>query len=183
MEKQAGASDGSDIVEPTEKSKAKLQDKKATMRSGIVATKKASGKKPKKIVTVAVKKQEVIEVEGQSSELQPKRKKVAQKEEKAKTRIRIKIAAFDNKVIDKSTRTIIEAARRSGAEVIGPIPLPTNIKKFTVLRSTFVHKDARDQYEIRTHKRLIDIYEPTPKTMETLTNLNLPAGLDLEIKM
>ena len=125
----------------------------------------------------------MIEVGGQSSELQPKRKKVAQKEEKAKTRIRIKIAAFDNKVIDKSTRTIIEAARRSGAEVIGPIPLPTNIKKFTVLRSTFVHKDARDQYEIRTHKRLIDIYEPTPKTMETLTNLNLPAGLDLEIKM
>lgn len=112
-----------------------------------------------------------------------KAKKPIQKEEKAKTRIRIKIVAYDNKVIDKSTKTIIEAARRSGAEVIGPIPLPTNIKKFTVLRSTFVHKDTRDQYEIRTHKRLIDIYEPTQKTMETLTNLNLPAGVDLEIKM
>lgn len=110
-------------------------------------------------------------------------KKTAQREEKARTRIRIKISAYDNKVIDKSTRAIIDAARRSGAQVVGPIPLPTHIKKFTVLRSTFVHKDARDQYEIRNHKRFIDIYEPTQKTMETLTSLNLPAGVDLEIKM
>jgi len=106
-----------------------------------------------------------------------------EKEEKAKTRIRIKIMAYDHKVIDKSTKTIIDTARRSGAEVVGPIPLPMDIKKFTVLRSTFVHKDARDQYEIRTHKRLIDIYEPTAKTMEDMQNLNLPAGVDIEIKM
>ena len=105
------------------------------------------------------------------------------KDDKAKTRIRIKIMAYDNKVIDKSTKTIIDTARRSGAEVVGPIPLPTHSKKFTLLRSTFVHKDARDQYEIRTHKRLIDIYEPTDKTMEDLTSLSLPAGVDLEIKM
>ena len=111
------------------------------------------------------------------------RKKAAQKEEKPKTRIRIRISAYDHKVIDKSAKTIIDTARRSGAEVIGPIPLPTNIKKFTLLRSTFVHKDARDQYEIRTHKRLIDIYEPTGKTMEDLTSLGLPAGVDIEIKM
>lgn len=110
-------------------------------------------------------------------------KKSIPKDDKPKTRIRIKISAYDNKVIDKSTKTIIDAAKRSGAEVIGPIPLPINIKKFTVLRSTFVHKDTRDQYEIRHHKRLIDIYEPTSKTMETLTSLNLPAGVDLEIKM
>lgn len=109
--------------------------------------------------------------------------KESPKDEKAKTRIRIKIAAFDHKVIDKSTKTIIDTAKRSGAEVVGPIPLPTHIKKFTVLRSTFVHKDSRDQYEIRTHKRLIDIYEPTNKTMEDLTNLSLPAGVDVEIKM
>lgn len=110
-------------------------------------------------------------------------KKPAHKEERPRTRIRIKIAAFDNKVIDKSTKTIIDTARRSGAQVVGPVPLPTNIKKFTLLRSTFVHKDSRDQYEIRTHKRLIDIYEPTSKTMEDLTNLSLPAGVDIEIKM
>jgi small subunit ribosomal protein S10 len=113
----------------------------------------------------------------------PKPPKSAQQEEKAKTRIRIKIAAYDNKVIDKSTKTIIDTARRSRAEVVGPIPLPTNIKKFTLLRSTFVHKDARDQYEIRTHKRLIDIYEPTAKTMDDLQNLSLPAGVGIEIKM
>ncbi|MEK9165460.1 MAG: 30S ribosomal protein S10 [Patescibacteria group bacterium] len=97
--------------------------------------------------------------------------------------MRIKITAYDNKVIDKSTKTIIDTARRSGAEVVGPIPLPTKIKKFTVLSSTFVHKDARDQYEIRNHKRLIDIYEPSAKTIDDLQNLNLPAGVDIEIKM
>ena len=72
---------------------------------------------------------------------------------------------------------------RSGAKIAGPIPLPTEKKKFTVLNSTFVHKDSRDQYEIRVHKRLIDLYEPTPKTIDALTNLNLPAGVDVEIKM
>lgn len=103
--------------------------------------------------------------------------------EDAKERIRIKIRAYDHKLIDQSTRTIIDTALRSGAEVKGPIPLPTEKRKFTVLRSSFVHKDARDQYEIRTHKRLIDIYEPTPKTMEDLMSLSLPAGVDVEIKM
>lgn len=111
------------------------------------------------------------------------RKKIVTKEEKARTRIRIKISAFDHKVIDKSTHTIIDTAKRSGAEVVGPVPLPRDIKKFTLNRSTFVHKDARDQYEIRTHKRLIDIYDPTQKTMVDLTNLSLPAGVDIEIKM
>ena len=100
-----------------------------------------------------------------------------------KQKIRIKIKAFDHKIIDQSTKTIIDTANRSGATVFGPIPLPTEKKKYTVNRSTFVHKSARDQYEMRTHKRLIDIIEPSAKTIEELTNLSLPAGVDVEIKM
>ena len=100
-----------------------------------------------------------------------------------KARIRIKILAFDHKIIDQSTRTIIETAVRSGATIVGPVPLPTEIKKFTTNSSTFVHKDARDQYEMRVHKRLLDIINPTPQTVDALQNLNLPAGVDLEIKM
>ena len=105
------------------------------------------------------------------------------KVEEISSRIRIKIKAFDHKVIDKSAEQIIETAKRSGAEVIGPIPLPTEKHRDTVLKSTFVHKDSREQYEIRIHKRLIDIMKPTPKTIDALSNLNLPAGVDVEIKM
>jgi len=100
-----------------------------------------------------------------------------------KQRIRIKIKAFDHKIIDQSTKTIIETIERSDAQFFGPIPLPTEKRKYTVNRSTFVHKDARDQYEMRIHKRMIDIIDPTAKTIEDLTNLNLPAGVDVEIKM
>lgn len=106
------------------------------------------------------------------------------KEEKdLKQRIRIKIKAFDHKIIDQSTRTIVDTVLRSNAQFFGPIPLPTEKRKYTVNRSTFVHKDARDQYEMRIHKRIIDIVEPTAKTIEDLTSLNLPAGVDVEIKM
>jgi len=100
-----------------------------------------------------------------------------------KQRIRIKIRAYDHKIIDQSTRTILETAQRTGAQVSGPIPLPVEKKKYTVLSSTFVHKNARDQYEMRIHKRLIDIIEPTPATIDALMSLNLPAGVDVEIKM
>ncbi len=103
--------------------------------------------------------------------------------EEIQSRIRIKIRAYDHKIIDQSTKTIMETVDRTGAKVIGPIPLPTEKKKFTVLRSTFVHKDARDQYEMRVHKRVLDIINPTPQTVDALQNLNLPAGVDLEIKM
>ena len=103
--------------------------------------------------------------------------------EELKTRIRIKIRAYDHKIIDQSTRTIIDTVRKTGAEVIGPIPLPTQKRKYTVNSATFKHKTARDQYEMRTHKRLLDIVEPTNKTVEALTNLNLPTGVDVEIKM
>lgn len=101
----------------------------------------------------------------------------------ADMRMRVKIKAYDHKVIDQSARKIVETAERSGASIMGPVPLPTEIHKVTVNRSTFVHKNARDQYEMRVHKRLIDIMNPTPKTIELLTNLDLPTGVDIEIKM
>lgn len=109
--------------------------------------------------------------------------KPVKSEKEEKLRIRIKLRAYDHKIIDQSVASIIDAVVRSGASVKGPIPLPTEKHKYTVLKSTFVHKDSRDQYEMRIHKRLIDIVEPTAKTTEVLTNLNLPAGVDLEIKM
>ena len=104
-------------------------------------------------------------------------------EGEVKPRIRIKIKAYDHKIIDQSAKLIVETAQRSGASISGPVPLPTEIRKYTVNKSTFVHKDARDQYEMRIHKRLIDIISPTPKTIDSLTNLDLPAGVDVEIKM
>jgi len=98
-------------------------------------------------------------------------------------KVRIKIKAYDHKIIDQAAKTIIDTALRGGATVNGPIPLPTEKNKFTVLRSTFVHKDARDQFEMRIHKRLIDIIGLNPKTVDSLMNLNLPAGVDVEVKM
>ena len=97
--------------------------------------------------------------------------------------IRIRLSAFDHIVVDEAVGKIIETAERSGAVIHGPIPLPTKIRKFTVQRSTFKHKDARDQYEMRTHRRLIDLSETTFKTIEALQNLSLPSGVDIEIKM
>ncbi|MCV2506069.1 MAG: 30S ribosomal protein S10 [Candidatus Lightella neohaematopini] len=98
-------------------------------------------------------------------------------------RIRIKLKAFDHKLIDQSTTEIVETAKRTGAQVRGPIPLPTNKERFTILISPHVDKDARDQYEIRTHKRLIDIVEPTEKTVDALMKLNLAAGVDVQISL
>jgi small subunit ribosomal protein S10 len=104
-------------------------------------------------------------------------------EEAAKSRLRIKLRAYDHKVIDNSARQIVETALRYGAEVLGPVPLPTEINKYTVNRSSFVHKDAREQFEMRIHKRLIDIVNTNPKIIDALTSLTLPAGVDIEIKM
>lgn len=100
----------------------------------------------------------------------------------AKTSIRIKLKAYDYRVIDRSAKKIIEAAERTGAIIAGPIPLPTERSMVTVNRSTFVHKDAREQFEIRIHKRIIDVLDPNPKTLDSLMNLDLPAGVDIEIK-
>lgn len=104
-------------------------------------------------------------------------------EEDSRPRLRIRIRAYDHKIIDQAVRTILETALRTGAKVVGPIPLPTEKSIYTVIRSSFVHKNSREQYEMRIHKRLLDILEPTPKTIDALTNLNLPAGVDVEIKM
>ncbi|MEM7209815.1 MAG: 30S ribosomal protein S10 [Pseudomonadota bacterium] len=97
--------------------------------------------------------------------------------------IRIRLKAFDHRLIDKSAREILETAKRTGAYVVGPIPLPTKKERFTVLISPHVNKDARDQYEIRTHKRLIDIVDPTDKTVDALMKLDLAAGVDVQIKL
>lgn len=110
-------------------------------------------------------------------------KKKAKEVEEPKQRLRIKIRAYDNKIIDQSAKQIIEAAERQGVEVVGPVPLPTQTHKYTVNRSSFVHKDSREQYEMRVHKRLIDIYNPTSRIIDAMMNLNLPAGVDIEIKM
>ena len=98
-------------------------------------------------------------------------------------RIRIRLKAFDHRLIDRSASEIVETAKRTGAQVRGPIPLPTKIERYTILVSPHVDKDARDQYEIRTHKRLLDIVEPTEKTVDALTKLNLAAGVEVQINL
>jgi small subunit ribosomal protein S10 len=100
----------------------------------------------------------------------------------AKQKIRIRLKAYDHRVLDQSVRQIVDTAERTGAIVVGPVPLPTKIEKFTVIRSPFIDKDSREQFEIRTHKRLIDVVEPSSKTVDALVRLNLPAGVDVEIK-
>jgi small subunit ribosomal protein S10 len=100
-----------------------------------------------------------------------------------KQKIRIKVRGYDHRLVDQSARQIVETAERTGAVVAGPLPLPTRIEKFCVIRATNIDKDSREQFEIRTHKRLIDILEPTSKTIDTLTQLNLPSGVEIDIKI
>jgi small subunit ribosomal protein S10 len=101
----------------------------------------------------------------------------------AKQKIRIRLKAYDHRVLDQSAQRIVETAERTGAKVVGPVPLPTKLERFTVRRSTFIDKDSHEHFEIRTHKRLIDVLEPDTKTIDTLMRLNLPAGVDIEIKI
>ncbi|HBV04807.1 30S ribosomal protein S10 [Mammaliicoccus lentus] len=101
----------------------------------------------------------------------------------AKQKIRIRLKAYDHRMIDQSAEKIIETAKRSGAQVSGPIPLPTEKSVYTVIRAVHKYKDSREQFEQRTHKRLIDILNPTPKTVDALMGLNLPSGVDIEIKL
>ena len=110
-------------------------------------------------------------------------KNTATENDKPHQRIRIKIKAYDHKIIDNSAKKIIETCQRFGARVVGPVPLPTEKKKYTVNKSTFVHKDSREQFEMRIHKRLLDILDPNSQTVDALMNLNLPAGVNVEIKM
>ena len=99
-----------------------------------------------------------------------------------KQKIRIKLKSFDHKILDQSAQQIVETVERTGAVVVGPVPLPTHIQKFSVIRSPFIDKDSQEQFEIRTHKRLIDIIESTSKTIDALTKLNLPSGVEIDIK-
>jgi small subunit ribosomal protein S10 len=102
----------------------------------------------------------------------------------AKQKIRIRLTAYDHRVLDQSAQRIVETAERTGAKVVGPVPLPTRIERFTVRRSAFIDKDSHEHFEIRTHKRLIDIHQPTPKTVDSLQRLDhLPAGVDIEIRL
>lgn len=101
----------------------------------------------------------------------------------AKQKVRIRLKAYDHKILDQSARQIVEAAERTGALVAGPVPLPTKIEKYSVMRSPFIDKDLQEQFEIRTHKRLIDVLDPSQQTINALMKLNLPAGVDIEIKL
>jgi len=100
-----------------------------------------------------------------------------------KQKIRIKLKGYDHKILDQSVEQIVAAVERTGAVVSGPVPLPTHVKKFSVIRSPFIDKDSQEQFEIRTHKRLIDIVETTSKTIDALANLNLPSGVNIDIKL
>ena len=101
----------------------------------------------------------------------------------ARQKIRIRLKAYDHRLLDQSAQQIVETAERTGAAVTGPIPLPTHIRKFTVIRSPHIDKDSREQFEVRTHKRLIDVMEPTSRTVDALMRLTLPAGVDIEIAL
>lgn len=103
--------------------------------------------------------------------------------EAAASKLRLKVRGYDHKVLDQSVKQIIDTALRFDATIVGPVPLPTDIRKFTVNASTFIYKDAREQFEIRTHKRIIDILNPTPKIIDALTNLSLPSGVSVDVKM
>lgn len=107
----------------------------------------------------------------------------AEKAAEERQRLRIRVRAYDHKILDASVKQIVDTALRYGAELTGPVPLPTETRKYTVNRSTFVHKNAREQFEMRIHKRMIDILNPTPRIIDALTNLSLPAGIDIEVKM
>jgi small subunit ribosomal protein S10 len=105
------------------------------------------------------------------------------KKEVEKEKLRLRVKAYDHKLIDNSCRQIVDIAKRHDAETVGPIPLPTEIKRYTVNRSTFVHKDSREQFELRVHKRLVDILNPNQSLIESLSKINLPSGVDIDIKI
>ncbi len=137
-----------------------------------MATKETTTKKPKEPKAAKPGEAKVAKAPRASS-----------KKEEAKVVLRIRVRAYESKILDASIKQIIDTALRYDAEVVGPVPLPTEIKKYTVNRASFVYKNTREQFEIRVHKRLIDIINPNPKTVEALTNLSLPSGVDIDVKM
>ena len=147
--------------------------KKTTPKKKLAVAKVAAGKK-----VMASKSEDTVKI---TAITKPTAKQDKEAEEIQKLRIRVR--AYDHKILDISIKQIVDTVLRCGAEIKGPIPLPTEVRKYTVLRSSFVHKNAREQFEMRIHKRLIDILNPGPKMIDALTNLNLPAGVDIEVKM
>ena len=154
--------------------------KKTDDKKKVPAKAKAAESAVKKPIAKKKEVKKKTETEQQSLPLSSKESEHSTPKLKG---IRIRLSAFDHTVLDETSIKIIDTATRTGAIVHGPIPLPTKIKKFTVNRSTFVHKDARDQFEMRIHRRLIDLTETTFKTVDSLQNLSLPSGVDIEIKM
>jgi len=135
--------------------------------------------------TVKTKKKtpaSAAKTKAKPAEKKTKTGKAAAKKE-AVSKLRIRVRAYEHKVLDASVKQIIDTALRYDAQIVGPTPLPTEIKKYTVNRSTFIYKNAREQFEMRIHKRLIDILNPSPKVIEALTNLNLPSGVNVDVKM
>ncbi len=154
----------------TAKKKVSEKKKPARQTEKVAAGKKVIASKPENAVKIAT-----------TTITKTTAKQDKEAEERQKLRIRVR--AYDHKILDISIKQIVDTVLRCGAELEGPIPLPTEIRKYTVNRSSFVHKNAREQFEMRIHKRLIDILNPGPKIIDALTNLNLPAGVDIEVKM
>ena len=154
-----------------------IKKKVTATKKKVVATKKTTATKKK----VAVTKK--TSAKTTTAKKATENKKPAESKKKNTQTIRIRLKTFDHKLIDLSAREIVETAKRTGARVLGPIPLPTRKERFTILVSPHVDKDARDQYEIRTHKRLMDIVEPTDKTVDALMKLDLAAGVDVQIEL
>lgn len=141
-----------------------------------------STKKSSPDATVEIQTAKRVGVKKPPRVLKPKTPKVLKTEE-ITTRLRIRVMAYESKILDLSVKQIIDTALRYDAKVQGPIPLPTEIKKYTVNRAAFIYKNAREQFEMRIHKRLIDILNPTPKIIESLTNLSLPSGVNIDVKL
>jgi len=148
-----------------------------------MAEAKQAQKKSEPKKTETAKKEETPKKKPASTAASDAKAASAAKAEGPKQRIRIRLKAYDHKVIDQSAKQIVETAIRTGATVAGPVPLPTRRSTYTVVKSPHVYKKGREQFEMRVHKRLIDVLEPTPKTIDNLMNLSLPAGCDAEIKM
>ena len=127
---------------------------------------------------VKIKKTKTVSKKASSKTLKDKEKK-----EDGNVILRIRVRAYENKILDASVKQIMDTAMRYDAVIVGPVPLPTEIKKYTVNRASFIYKNTREQFEIRVHKRLIDIVNPNAKTVEALTNLSLPSGVDIDVKM
>src|SRR3989344_4043796 len=148
-----------------------------------MATTETKIKKPKAPRTVAVKVPKTPKVKVSKKVVVKKEKTIQKEGGDSKVVLRIRVRAYENKILDSSVKQIMDTAMRYDAVIVGPVPLPTEIKKYTVNRASFIYKNTREQFEIRVHKRLIDIINPSAKTIEALTNLSLPSGVDIDVKM